>query len=267
VGSTSLEGSATYRVEETWPRIRNMQMTVLGATGTIGSRISDQLEERGHQVTRASRSNGIDAWNTPGLEAAFKGDTVVVDCLNMEAIGAGKSREFFTGTAKNITQAAQSVGVQRIVCVSIAGATDPKVNRLLGYYQGKTAQEQTYQESALPTTIVHSTQWFELMDTMVRRATVGPITVLPTVKMAALAADRAAAIIADDIEQSAEDANDRALAIRGPEVATTLQIARAILAAQGSIGGRRPRLMTQAPYLGRAIATGGLIPADAITDD
>src|SRR5699024_9293041 len=108
VGSTSLEGSATYRVEETWPRIRNMQMTVLGATGTIGSRISDQLEERGHQVKRASRSNGIDAWNTPGLEAAFKGDTVVVDCLNIEAIGAGKSREFFTGTAKNITQAAQS---------------------------------------------------------------------------------------------------------------------------------------------------------------
>ena len=247
--------------------LAGMQTTVLGATGTIGSRIADQLEERGHQVKRASRSNGIDAWDTAGLEKAFNGDTVVVDCLNIETIGAKKSREFFTGTAKNITQAAQSAGVGRIVCVSIAGAADPKVNRLLGYYQGKAAQEQTYLQSAVPTTIIHSAQWFELMDDVVRRAALGPITVLPTMKMAALAADRAAAIIAHDIEQSAEDFDDRTLAIRGPEEATMLQISRAILAAWGSIGGRRPRVMTQAPYLGRAIATGGLVPGHGITDD
>lgn len=248
-------------------RLAGMQITVLGATGTIGSRVADQLEERGHQVKRASRSNGIDAWDTTGLERAFNGDAVVVDCLNIETIGAKKSREFFTGTAKNITQAAQSARVARMVCVSIAGAADPKVNRLFGYYKGKAAQEQTYQQSAVPTTIVHSAQWFELMNNVVRRATLGPITVLPTMKMAALAADRAAAIIAHDIQQSAEDANDRTLAIRGPEEATTLQISRAILAARGSIDGLRPRVMTQAPYLGRAIATGGLIPDHGITDD
>src|SRR5699024_9890381 len=244
-----------------------MRITVLGATGTIGSRIADHLQERDHQVQRASRGTGLDAWDAAGLESAFKDSAVVVDCVNVRAISARTSREFFTGTATNIAHAAQSAGVSRVVCVSIAGASDPKVNRLFGYYQGKAAQEQVYQRSAVPTTIVHSAQWFELMDDVVRRATFGPLTVLPTMKMAALAADRAAAIIADDTERHAGDTNDRTLAVRGPEVATTLQICRAILASRGSIDGRRPRLMTQAPYLGRAIATGGLIPDHALTDD
>ena len=86
-------------------------------------------------------------------------------------------------------------------------------------------------------------------------------------QMAALSAGCAAGIIAHDIERSADEPIDRTLAMRGPEEATTLQISRAILAARGSIDGRRPRVMTQAPYLGRAIATGGLIPAHGITDD
>lgn len=153
-----------------------MQITVLGATGTIGARVADQLEERGHQVKRANRSSGVDACKLADLETAFHGDSVVVDCLNIKTIGAKKSREFFTGTAQNIVQAAQSAGVSRVVCVSIAGATNPRVNRLFGYYQGKAAQEQTYARAAIPTTIVHSAQWFELMDDVVRSSTFGSFT-------------------------------------------------------------------------------------------
>ncbi len=244
-----------------------MHITVLGGTGTIGARIAQQLEQRGHTVQRASRSKGIDALDRAGLETAFAEDSVVVDCLNIATMSAKKSREFFTSTARNIAYAAQSAGVRRIVCVSIAGAINPRINRLLGYYQGKAAQEQMYQQAAVPTTIIHSTQWFELMNSMVRSATFGPITVLPTMKVAAIAAERAATLIVEDIDQNAEDTNDRTVAIRGPEQATILQISRAILATRGSVGGRRPRFMTQVPYLGRAIATGGLIPDEAITDE
>lgn len=61
-----------------------MNITV-GATGMIGSRIADQLEQSGHHVQRASRSHGIDA---AGLGTAFEATHVVVDCLNIETLGA-----------------------------------------------------------------------------------------------------------------------------------------------------------------------------------
>jgi hypothetical protein len=57
------------------------------------------------------------------------------------------------------------------------------------------------------------------------------------------------------------------VAIRGPEVATAAEIARRIIAAKGSVGGRSPRVILQAPVLGKAIAGDGLIPQDAIVDE
>lgn len=244
-----------------------MQITVLGATGLIGARIADQLEERNHHVKRASRRSGVNAFDAEGLETACAGDAVVVDCLNVETMGSKKSREFFSSTARNISHAAHSAGVKRIVCVSIAGAANPKVNRFFGYYQGKAAQEQAYSESRVPTTIIHSAQWFELIERLVSRATFGPFTMLPTMKVAPLAVDRAAAIIADDIDQTGRDVTHRSLAIRGPEAATVLQFSRAMLAARGSIAGRRPRVMVQIPFFGRSIAAGGLIPEQGVVDD
>ncbi|APX33480.1 hypothetical protein BH708_12990 [Brachybacterium sp. P6-10-X1] len=244
-----------------------MIFTVLGARGTIGSLLAEQLEGRGHDVRRASRRSGVDARTGVGLRAALRGADVVVDCLNIEALRAATARAFFEGTAQHVVRASRQEGIGRIACVSIAGAADPAVNRLMGYYQGKAAQEQVYTDSGETVTIIRSAQWFELMDEMVRRASIGPVSVLPTMTMAALSAERAAAHIADELEDSAADPHSRTLTLRGPEVATTREVARAILGARGSIGGRRPRLLGQLPYLGRGIAGGGLVPADGIVDE
>src|SRR5699024_2696723 len=162
---------------------------------------------------------------------------------------------------------ARQEGVGRIVCITIAGAADPSVNRLMGYYQGKAAQEQVYASSGETVTIIRSAQWFELLDDVVRRASIGPVAALPTLTMAALSAGRAAAHITGEIEESADDPHSRTLTLRGPEVATTREVAREILASRGSIGGRRPRVLWQLPYLGRGMASGGLVPADGIVDD
>ncbi|TLP94189.1 SDR family oxidoreductase [Nesterenkonia salmonea] len=244
-----------------------MHITVLGATGTIGSRIADELEARGHDVVRASRGTGVDAHDASSLLKAFKGANIVVDCLNTEAMGRKKAREFFVGTARNVSAGAERAGVSRVVCVSIAGAADPKVHRWFGYYRGKAAQEQTYRQSAVPTTLVRSTQWFELMENLARQTTIGPLTVLPTMAIAALAAGRAAGIIADEIEKGREDSQERTLTIRGPEQSTALRDCQKILAERGEIAGRRPRVMIQMPYFGLSIARGGLIPEQGIADD
>ncbi|GAA5595022.1 Uncharacterised protein [Kocuria rhizophila] len=65
-----------------------------------------------------------------------------------------------TGTdpASNIAAAAHEQGVGRIVCLSIAGAEDPRVNSGYGYYKGKAVQQSIYQQSPVPSVTVRSTQ-------------------------------------------------------------------------------------------------------------
>lgn len=244
-----------------------MKVTVLGATGTLGRLIVQHLRESGHEVAAASRSSGVDAVTGAGLDAVVAGADVVVDCLNIRSMSTVKALEFFTTTAGGISAAARRAGVERIICVSIAGATDPDVNRGYGYYRGKAAQEHAYRSSGLPLTIIHSTQWFELVAEIMRRVTLGPVAVVPTMRMAAVAADSVARLVADEVTRRHDGPEVRVVAIRGPEVATAAEIARRIIAAKGSVGGRSPRTILQAPLFGKAIAGGGLIPQDTIVDE
>lgn len=242
-----------------------MTTVVFGATGTIGSHVSRELEHLGHEVVRATRSTGVDAYTGHGVREALKGAEVVFDCLNVETISAKRAVDYFTQTAQTLSDEAEIAGVKRIICVSIAGADDPAVNRFFGYYKGKAAQERLYHSASIDCTTIHSAQWFELIDDVVRRASLGPVAVLPTMKMAPLAAKRAAQFIVKHATNI--DLGDHTVAVRGPEQTTALEAARTILRARGDIAGRQPRMMTELPYLGSGIAKGGLIPADATVDD
>ena len=238
---------------------------MLGATGTIGRLVAHHLEESGHHVRRVSRSTGVDVLNGQGLDVALAGADAVVDCLNVVTLRARTAIDFFTRAAAAVARSAGRVGVRRIVCVSIAGATDPQVNRGYGYYRAKAAQEQVYTQSPVPTTIIHSTQWFELVPQIVGRTALGPVAVIPTMRMAPIAADRVARLVVREIEAGHE--GDRTSAIRGPQELTAAQAARTFMAVRGEVGGRRPRVIWELPLLGRGIAGGGLIPGDGLVDD
>ncbi|MFC7376629.1 SDR family oxidoreductase [Brachybacterium sp. GCM10030268] len=261
-----------------------MDIAVLGATGTIGRHLVTRLEAAGHSVRPLSRASGVDAFRGTGLEEALTGADVAVDALNIATIRGDRAVSYFTRTAQKVARAAERGGVRRVVCVSIAGAADPAVNRLMGYYRGKAAQERLYREARIPATIIHSTQWYELAGSILSQASLGPVAVLPTMRMAPVAAARVASFIEREIENdplvtsgvpvergdgdaSGNDAATRTAAIRGPEELTSAELVRRILATRGSLAGRSPRLVTELPYLGRGLATGGLIPADAEVDD
>lgn len=243
-----------------------MNITILGATGTLGRLVADHLAVAGHELAPASRASGVDVTTGAGLDEALADADVAIDCLNVETMSARRAVPWFTTAATHVASAARRAGVRQVVCVSIAGATDPRVHERLGYYRGKAAQEAAYLGSGCPVALVHSTQWFELVPDLVDRTSLGPVTVLPTMRMAAVAADSVARLVAD-VAVSPPPSRVRQVAIRGPEVATGAQIARRILAERGSIAGRRPRLVAELPYLGRAIATDGLLPRDALVDD
>lgn len=187
---------------------------------------------------------------------------IVVDALHIDALGAQKSIEFFTRAARNVVQAAQANGVGRIVCLSIAGATNPEVNHRNGHYQGKAAQESFYQEADIPSTTVRSSQWFELIPVLVHRVTKGPLSIMPSMLLAPAAMSDVVTYMADLVSEP-RPARNEIVAVRGPQVDSAANFARRILAAKGSIDGVQPKTIREAPYLGRGIANGGLIPADA----
>lgn len=238
------------------------KIAVLGASGNFGSAVSDRLERQGHDVVRISRSHGVDVMSPEGMERALEDVDIVVDALHINALGAQKSIEFFTRAARNVVQAAQASGVGRIVCLAIAGAANPEVNHRYGYYQGKAAQEIFYQEADIPSTTVRSSQWFELIPVLVHRVTKGPLSIMPSMLLAPAAMSDVVTFTADVVSEP-RPARNEIVAVRGPQVDSAANFARRILAGKGSIDGVQPKTIREAPYLGRGIANGGLIPADA----
>jgi uncharacterized protein YbjT (DUF2867 family) len=245
-----------------------MDIAVIGATGTLGRLLVARLDQAGHHVRPLSRGAGVDALSGQGLEEALAGADVVVDTLNVTTLRADRAISTFTRTSQRISRAAEQAGVRRIVLVSIAGAADPAVHRRYGYYRGKAAQERVYALMRTPVTIVHSTQWFELASLLLATASLGPVAVLPRMRMAPVAADSVAALVVREIEADAAQARDadRSVAIRGPEEMTGAELVRRILDRRGRLAGRSPRLVLDLPVLGRGMAGGGLIPAEAETD-
>ena len=98
-----------------------MKIAVIGATGTIGSKIAAELEKRGHEVVPISRSHGVDVSSLADLSAALTGVDVVIDAINNMIMSSKKAQTAFISTSSNIAQAAADNEVKRIVCVSIAG--------------------------------------------------------------------------------------------------------------------------------------------------
>lgn len=251
---------------------------MLGATGMIGSRIAALLEAAGCDVVRASRASGVDARTGRGLAAAVEGADAVVDALNLTTLSARQAVDFFAGSAQNVVEAMRAAEVSRLVCVSIAGAADPAVNRFFGYYRGKAAQEEAYRHAAAgrQVVILRSAQWYELIDDLVARASLGPFSLLPAMRIAPLAVDSAAARAVREAMGAEDPASPgtrltappgvRLLAIRGPEVTTVREAALRIQAARGVLAGRRRAVMVECPYFGAAMARGGLVPSDAIVD-
>lgn len=163
-----------------------------------------------------------------------------------------------TGTdlASNVAAAAHEQGVGRIVCLSIAGAEDPRVNSGYGYYKGKAVQQSIYQQSPVPSVTVRSTQWFDFVPATVGMVSKGSVALAPTMLMAPALREEVPAFVADVVTAPGQ-ARHEIRAIRGPEADTIANFARRILAAGGDLGGQRPTTIKEAPYLGRGIANGG----------
>jgi uncharacterized protein YbjT (DUF2867 family) len=230
-----------------------MKITVIGATGLIGSKVVDLLEGDGHDVVAASRASGADVLTGEGLADALTGAEVLVDLTNSPSFDDDPVMDFFTRSSANLVAAAKQSGVGHYVALSIVGVDGLPDS---GYMRAKVAQEKTIAESGLPYTIVRATQFQEFAEAIVGSLDAGddvrvPDALIQPIAAADVAAEVARAALAKPV--------NGVVNIGGPEKISFADLARRVLAEQGA---DKPVVVDpQATYFGTPLQQNSLVTA------
>src|SRR6184192_2632004 len=173
---------------------KKMKIVVIGGTGLIGTKLVNNLRERGQEVVAASPSSGVNTFTGEGLAEALTGAQVVVDVANAPSWEDKAVLEFFETSGRNLLAAEAAAGVGHHVALSVVGT-----DRLLasGYFRAKMAQENLIKASSIPYTIVRATQFFEFVGGIAQSATEGQTVRLPPVLMQPIVSDDVAVVMAD----------------------------------------------------------------------
>jgi len=170
-----------------------MKITVIGASGLIGTKLVELLAGDGHDVVAASRASGVDVLTGEGLADALRGADALVDVVNSPSFEDDPVMEFFTKSTTNLVIEAGREGVGNYVVLSIVGVDGLPRS---GYMRAKVAQEKLVTESGLPYSIVRATQFAEFTDAITASMTVGDEVRVPDALIQPVSADAVAAEVA-----------------------------------------------------------------------
>ncbi|MBB5926833.1 uncharacterized protein YbjT (DUF2867 family) [Streptomyces echinatus] len=189
-----------------------MKIVVIGGTGLIGSQVVALVRARGHEAVAASPSTGVDTLTGQGLAEALKGADVVVDVSNSPSFDAEPALDFFTRSARHMTEAEKEAGVRHPVTLSIAGVDQVPG---YGYYRAKVAQEEAVRDSGVPYSIVRATQFFEFIAPVMDMSTEGGQVRMPSTRLRPIAAADVASAVA---EAAQGEPSNGVRSIAGPEI-------------------------------------------------
>ena len=234
-----------------------MKIVVIGGSGLIGSKVVTRLRERGHEALAASPNSGVNTLTGQGLAAALDGASVVMDVSNSPSLEDAAVLEFFETSTRNLLSAEAAAGVGHHVALSVVGTERLQQS---GYFRAKSAQEKLIENSAIPYSIVHATQFFEFVRSMADAAADGSTVRFAPVLFQPIAGDDVAQAIGriavgPPLHGKAE--------VAGPEQFRMDEFFRSVLAARGD-----PRTVVTDPhasYFGAELGERTLLPgADAI---
>jgi len=169
-----------------------MKIVVIGGTGLIGSKLVNKLREHGHEAVAAAPNTGVNTLTGEGLTEALRGASVVVDVSNSPSWEDAAVLNFFETSTRNLLTHEAAAGVGHHVALSVVG-TDLLSES--GYFRAKIAQEKLIQESQIPYTIIHATQFFEFLKGLADISMVDGKVHLPPVLFQPMAADDVASAV------------------------------------------------------------------------
>jgi uncharacterized protein YbjT (DUF2867 family) len=232
-----------------------MRITVIGASGLIGTKVVDLLTAEGHEVVAASRSSGVDVLTGDGLAAALAGANALVDVTNSPSFDDDPVMEFFTTSTTNLVAAAKAAGVGHYVALSIVGVDGLPGS---GYMRAKVVQEKIITESGVPYTILRATQFAEFADAITDSMTVGDEVRVPDALIQPVAADQVAAEVAR--AAAAAEPLNTIVNIGGPDKISFERMARDVLARRGD--DKTVVVDPEAGYFGTLLAERSLVTPD-----
>jgi uncharacterized protein YbjT (DUF2867 family) len=171
-----------------------MKIVVIGGTGLIGSKVVENLKQKGHEAIAASPNTGVNTITGDGLKQAMAGTQVVIDLANSPSFEDKAVLEFFETSGRNLLAAEAAAGVGHHVALSIVGTDRSPDN---GYFRAKVAQEKLIVVSGIPYTIVRSTQFMEFLRAIADASADGNVVKLSPGLFQPIAAEDVAAIVAD----------------------------------------------------------------------
>ena len=204
------------------------KIAVAGATGRVGRHVVDALTESGHDVVPISRANGVDVISGEGLAEALQGVAAIVDAATGPSPEQQAATEFFTTAARNLQEAGERAGAERIVVVSIIG-TD---RFTAGYGAAKIAHEHATLAGPIRAHVLRAAQFHEFVSQLVdwgRRDGVSQVPEMRTQLVAARSVGEELARLA-----TAPDFADGSISeIAGPREESLVQVAKLLVAKRG----------------------------------
>jgi uncharacterized protein YbjT (DUF2867 family) len=229
-----------------------MKVTVIGASGLIGTKVVDLLTNNGHEVVAASRNTGVDVITGEGLAEALAGADVLVDVVNSPSFEDDPVLQFFTRSTANLATFGKAAGVGHYVALSIVGVDGLPDS---GYMRAKVAQEQLVTDGGVPYTIIRATQFFEFLGGIADSSTTDGTVRLPSAHLQPIAVSDLAVAVADVAEGSPTDG---VVEVAGPEAIGLDELVRRVLAATGDA---RPVVTDDSvKYFGAQIDDASLTP-------
>jgi uncharacterized protein YbjT (DUF2867 family) len=231
-----------------------VKVTVIGASGLIGTKVVELLTAAGHQAVAASRNSGVDVLTGEGLGDALAGADALVDVVNSPSFEDDPVMQFFTTSTTNQVAAAKTASVGHYVALSIVGCDALPDS---GYLRAKVAQEKLITEAGLPYTIVRATQFEEFADAIIAGQTEGSTVRVPDALIQPIAADDVAAAVARTAVSPPANGH---FDIGGPGKITFEELANTVLERQGD--DKTVVVDPQAQYFGTRLERNSLVTAD-----
>ena len=151
----------------------------------MGRYVVDAAQRAGHESVVISRQAGVDARSREHLSHALTGVDVIVDTADPATASRRKATAFFAEVTANLQSVGAARGVTRLVTLSIVGLERASG---YGYYAAKLNQEQVARAGPLPVSIVRATQFFEFPTKILSRLGVGPVALVPVMRIQPVAA-------------------------------------------------------------------------------
>jgi uncharacterized protein YbjT (DUF2867 family) len=208
------------------------KIAVAGATGRVGRHVVDVLTERGHEVVAMSRATGVDVITGDGLADALAGVECVIDVATGPSPDRQTATEFFTTSTRNLQEAGERAGVQRMVVVSIIGID----KFTAGYSAAKLDHERAMLGGPIPARVLRAAQFHEFVAQLMDWGRRGDVVYVPKMRTQLVAARTVAEALVDlaaDPDAVPAPAGAPTAEIAGPREESLVEMATLLAARRG----------------------------------